>query len=249
VAQIALKAADPARIAGGMVAAQGTSMLLASPKQEEKAPERETALSLGLERFETASFETPVRATAPLSREAGFRKEIEPTDISAIANDLPEQPGFEMISESQEAQPARPVEAASMAESIRTHVQVLKSSSQERLEVVLRPDTNTELHLRIEHVNGRIQIQARCDRGDFAILDANWNTIQSTLAAQGIRVEPLQTSSGAQFHQESSLDSDHQSSRRQERENNFIEQEIADRKVTRQQVAGGSAVRGWQSWA
>ena len=65
---------------------------------------------------------------------------------------------LDLISEEIELQPARPVESTSVIESIRTNVELLKSSNQERLEVVLRPDAQTELHIRVEKVNGQIQV-------------------------------------------------------------------------------------------
>lgn len=249
MAQIARKAVEPAKIADGMVAAQRPPMMLAQPNRDDKAPKPEQTLPI--EHFEASSFEQPVRM-AHLPREIGPKQDAETLPVAEISPVVSEWSSFEGVAETSEVQPARPVTAAVLSESIRTHVQLLGSSGQNRLEVVLRPDAHTELHLSVETVNGRIQVQARCDRGDFALLDANWNAVQSTLGMQGIRVEPLQVSNGAHFQQNSQNPSQsfgEQSSQRQEREQFFIEQEFPNRKGTRQQTTGGTSARGWQSWA
>ena len=67
------------------------------------------------------------------------------------------------------------------------------------------------------------------------------------LATQGIRVEPLQLS-GTNLQKDSSSGFDQHASQRQEPEQNFIEQEIRNRKTTRQSSPISTAVRGWQSW-
>jgi hypothetical protein len=118
--------------------------------------------------------------------------------------------------------------------------------------VVLRPDAQTQLHLQVEKVNGHVQVQARCERGDFASLEAHWGAIQNTLATQGIRVEPLQQGSGAQFQQNGSQHSSNfsgQQNHREERPPIFNEQEFTYREATRPKVTRGSTARGWQSWA
>jgi len=251
MAQIARNTVEPAKIASGMVAAQRPPMLLANSNQEEKSSREDVKHSVEVKRFEASTFEKPIRVVA-VSRESAPKTDIDLAEMGALDATASELPTFEGVSEGQDIQPARPVEATVLTEAIRTHVQLLKSSAQDRLDVVLRPDAHTELHLRVETVNGKIQVQARCDRGDFALLEANWNTVQSTLAHQGIRVEPLQTSGGTHFQnqpQNPQQGFGEQSSQRQEREKISLEQEIPIRKATRPQAANGAAVRGWQSWA
>ena len=246
--QIASNLPEPAKIARGMVAAQAPPMLLPSPQKEEKTQ------SLGIERFETTSFEQPIRLE-------NFRRETVPArqlnpEATTIDAFRPEMPTLEGMSGEVELQPMRPVEPTALVEAIRTHVELLKSSAADKLDVVLRPDAQTAIRLQVETVNGIIQVQARCERGDFALLDAHWGAIQNSLANQGVRVEPLQQGNGAQFQQNSQNFHDFQESlgrdsKQNSREEFFIEQDLAPLPQSRPKPNGtrGSMIRGWQSWA
>lgn len=248
--QIAEIASEPAKKAGGMVAAQGALMLFTSPTTEETAPEQR--LSLSAETFEAAAFEQPivVKPSAAV-RESAPNRDVELAEFTAVETVTPEWSSFEGISETSDIQSPQTTESIEIAQAIRSHVQLLKSSGQEKLDVVLRPDANTELRLHVEKVNGQILVQARCDRGDFARLDANWNAIQQTLANQGVRVELLQH--GAHFQNENRNNSSsafqQQSHSEQKPDRNFIEQKIAAPKTTRSSATSSAPVRGWQSWA
>lgn len=256
--QFAGIAPDPAKKASGMLAAQGHSMLSTSPKPEETAPEQNLILSSdSFEALSALSIERPilVRAAAPL-REATLHPDLELADFTALDPMTPEWSSFEGISETTETHSANPSESIEIAQAIRGHVQLLKSSGHEKLDVVLRPDANTELRLHVEKVNGQILVQARCDRGDFARLDANWSAVQQTLANQGVRVDSLQHGSNLQNQQHWNQSAfQQQSSADQKRDHNFIERKIATSIPTqpaqpaRQPVGHRTSGRGWQSWA
>ena len=81
-----------------------------------------------------------------------------------------------------------------LALEVTRHVAELKQLNLDSLAVVLRPDPNTELFLHLKRHNGGVDIQARFERGDFQQLNAQWGELQSSLAAQGIRVSALEGS-------------------------------------------------------
>jgi hypothetical protein len=246
---IASKGPEPAKNSSGMLVAQGPSMLMTSQRQNETVPHAEQPL--GLEGFEAASFEQPIRVQ-PIQSKASPPKTTDFSEITGVASET-NAPRFEAVAGEIDLQPVRPLEPATVVDAIRTHVELLKSSTTEKLDVVIRPDAQTELHLQVEKVNGQVQVQARCDRGDFTALETHWSTIQNTLGSQGIRVEPLQQGSGAQLQQNGAHTSQNSPGRhsndREERPAHFIEQELTNRQATRPKASRGSAARGWQSWA
>lgn len=91
--------------------------------------------------------------------------------------------------------PVAPVSAPrELALEVTRHVAELKQLNLDSLAVVLRPDPNTELFLHLKRHNGGVDIQAQFERGDFQQLNAQWGELQSSLAAQGIRVSALEGS-------------------------------------------------------
>ena len=71
----------------------------------------------------------------------------------------------------------------------------LRHASLQSLEVVLRPDGQTELHLQLTQRAGLIEATVRCDRGDAEKFGGGWAKLQESLASQGIRLAPLAESS------------------------------------------------------
>ena len=88
------------------------------------------------------------------------------------------------------------------ANAVRTAEQVLqnltrevaqfKRFNSESMAVVLKPDANTEIFLHLVTTNGRVDIQARFERGDFAALNGQWAQLQQALSQQGVRLSSLQ---------------------------------------------------------
>jgi GTP cyclohydrolase II len=250
LAEIAENKAEPAKNTRGTVGAQEPSMLSAKPKTEETAPKQN--LLLATEDFKASSFEQPITIKSAVSARESTKRDIEFSELPATEAIVPEWSSFEGLAESQDIQAPKPVKGIEVAEAIRTHVQILKSSGQEKLEVVLRPDAQTELRLHVEKVNGEVLVQARCDRGDMARLESNWSAIQQTLANQGVRVEALQHGANLQNQprdwNHSSGSPNQQSAR--DHQKIFVEQKIESPKGTRPKPTRANAtVRGWQSWA
>ena len=65
------------------------------------------------------------------------------------------------------------------------------------LSLVLTPDGNTQLALHVEVQQGRFEVRAVLERGDFAALGAEWAQLQNRLAEQGVRLAPLVSGAGA----------------------------------------------------
>jgi hypothetical protein len=61
-----------------------------------------------------------------------------------------------------------------------------------RVAVVLRPDGETELSLRVLSRNGKVEAFARCDRGDFHLLNARWPELQEYMRQHGINLSDLE---------------------------------------------------------
>ncbi len=88
------------------------------------------------------------------------------------------------------------------ANAVRTAEQVLqnltrevaqfKRFNSESMAVVLKPDANTEIFLHLVTTNGRVEIQARFERGDFTALNGQWAQLQQALSQQGVRLSSLQ---------------------------------------------------------
>jgi GTP cyclohydrolase II len=256
VAEFAENRAERAKMASGTVGAQEGPMLTASPKTEETAPKQN--LLLASEQFEASSFDQPIVIKSAISaRDASTKSnkgDIDFSEAPMLEAIAPEWSSFEGLAEASDTQALRPVKGVDVAEAIRTHVQLLKSSGQEKLEVILRPDPNTEIRLHVEKVNGQVLVQARCERGDIARLEANWTVIQQTLANQGVRVESLQHGNHLQNQSQnwnhSSGSSQQETARERGAEQIFVEQKIESPKGNRPQPTRASAaVRGWQSWA
>jgi hypothetical protein len=87
-----------------------------------------------------------------------------------------------------------------LVSSILHEVSILKMVKPDKLDVVLRPDSHTQISLQLRVNNGRVEGQARCERGDFALLSSHWNELQHTFEQQGIRLYPLKDpSAGIDF--------------------------------------------------
>ncbi|HUS36117.1 MAG TPA: hypothetical protein VM680_12270 [Verrucomicrobiae bacterium] len=159
--------------------------------------------------------------------------------------------------------PVKTVDAARLVETIRTEVANVRHLGETNMTVVLRPDSGTQLSLNVSiGRDGTIHAQARCERGDFQTLNAQWPQLQQSLAAHGIRIADLSNQNNPQQHHHSSADQFQNFDRGQnpqQREQaevlNFEEQFGASRNKTslsKPQPPTASvahAPRHWQSWA
>jgi hypothetical protein len=79
----------------------------------------------------------------------------------------------------------------SLAQEILHSAVRFRSIRAESMSVVLRPDGQTELTLQLTLHQGRIEVEARVQRGDWTTLQAQWAQLQQTLSQQGVRLNAL----------------------------------------------------------
>jgi hypothetical protein len=68
---------------------------------------------------------------------------------------------------------------------------LLRQFKPDKLEVVLHPDGNTQISLQLSQIDGVVHGVARCERGDYDLLNAHWSQLQRTLEQQGVNMAPL----------------------------------------------------------
>jgi hypothetical protein len=247
--EIAENTAQPADKIHGIADAKQPAMLLNFDKQTESSKEQHKYLVPGsetqasvVERIPVA-FRPSARASDPLADVIADKLAIQPDAFT---------PKLHIEAPAPSSQPAE-VRAVPIVESIREHVQLLRTSQQNEMRVLLRPDAQTELLLQVRHIDGQIHVQARCERGDFAWLDSQWSTVQHALGTQGVRVEPLQSAQRPHDNGGSMFMRDERDSQRDPRGSSSSfsgEQEVSKPRTSqaRPKVSAPRA-RGWQSWA
>lgn len=77
-------------------------------------------------------------------------------------------------------------------ELVTSEVRVLRRDRTDALDVMLRPDSQTEIALHVVRRGDGYVATARCHRGDADGLGAEWSRLQQSLALQGVRLEPLE---------------------------------------------------------
>lgn len=116
------------------------------------------------------------------------------------------QPSDDTASVAETEAPPAAEPASALAPLVQEHALRLRLTSRDSLEVVIRPDANTELHLEICQRNGQIQATLRCDAGQAAHWGAGWSRLQENLALHGVQLAPLAEnpagSTGGQSHRQ-----------------------------------------------
>jgi hypothetical protein len=74
---------------------------------------------------------------------------------------------------------------------ILNEVQVFRQAKSDYVEVVLKPDRQTEISIQFRLRNGEVEASARCQQGDFQTLSGQWPQLQQTLSHQGVRLAEL----------------------------------------------------------
>lgn len=185
----------------GIPVAQGRLMPRTAPKQDEIAPSAKRVNSATLA---TASQNTMTRgAEAASALEAADRIPTADSESKAIKVDFVTPEIFEVngkfrsqVSAANEVTPARSTNLEPVIASIHENVRFLRATGSSHVELIFRPDQNTQLYMQVMKVNGEIHVQVRCEKGEAAQLSAAWGEVQSALASHGVRVEPLQNSAG-----------------------------------------------------
>jgi hypothetical protein len=153
----------------------------------------------------------------------------------------------------------RSLDSARLVETIRTEVANLRHRGDASVTVVLKPDNGTELRLEVTVArDGTIHAHARCERGDFQSLNAQWPQLQQSLAAQGIRVNDLSNPGNSNQNpsdssQAQNFERGNNPQQRQQQPSANFEDELAastPRYSTNKTFKTTAApTRRWQSWA
>ncbi len=80
---------------------------------------------------------------------------------------------------------------ARISEVISREIRMFKRGGDDLVEVVLTPDAKTQISLRLQWREGQVEVQARCDLGDYQSLNTQWAQLQSSLASHGVRLSHL----------------------------------------------------------
>lgn len=257
--QIAAKLRISASQPDGMAGAKQPLMVFTNSSLEQTSAAQTKALPEGMKYLEAPQFAEDLTLPAKaLARSAAALPNS--SEMAAAFGDLSHSAGPARLDHESPllevdlvVDPQRTV--ARTVEGIAGHVQLLRTSDQNRLEVVLKPDPGLAIHLEVTRTDGQIQVQARCERGHFAGLDAQWASIQNALAAQGIRVEPLQSTAPSSFSAGSSLGGDfgqQQRSQQQDRSDRpqpFVFEQDMPYPAPTSHGQPKSWPRGWQRWA
>ncbi len=73
----------------------------------------------------------------------------------------------------------------------------LTSSNTDSLQIVIKPDTGTQLSLELRQHGGGVDAQVVLQQGDFAHLNHRWPELQQQLEQRGIRLGPLTGENGS----------------------------------------------------
>jgi len=255
------KPAKEALKPNGILVAQEPLMLRPSPKQDEIASSgkgnvhaRNDVPNPEPVQHETRQAAAEVRKISILNEAPGQKREEQPIkiDFSASESFSVQKHDGESVAPS-ELTPVHTSSVDSVIETIHNHVQFLRYTGNERLELVFRPDKDTQLFIQVAKVNGQIQVQARWDRGELNQVTAHWSQVQQSLATQGIRVEPLGQGSNLSTPLNSHLSGQKQQQNRDDSRDKLIPLENAVPAKTKTSASRSSSVRrgggGWQGWA
>jgi hypothetical protein len=250
-----------------------------SPSQSSRAPDpQRTPVTNASHGTLVAQLENSVKNSektaeiAPLSQQKMpvrdvFRRAV--AEVSRVESFHADKPADHVLdasfaSESREPIPVKSIQAVHLVESIRTEVATLRQRNDTTISVVLRPDSGTQLSLDISiSRDGSVHAQARCERGDFQTLQAQWPQLQQSLAAHGIRIADLASNNNPQQQNHSSAggfqnfdrgqNPQQQSSRDLPSfENQFAAKTkipLANPQSQPQPATHVTATRRWQSWA
>jgi hypothetical protein len=80
---------------------------------------------------------------------------------------------------------------ARISEIVSREIRMFKRGGDDLVEVVLTPDAKTQISLRLQWRDGQVEVQARCDLGDYQSLNTQWPHLQASLAGHGVRLSHL----------------------------------------------------------
>jgi len=195
-------------------------------------------------------------ASGPSRAANASGNEERPHVSSGLPSDFSTTMDFKPVVASADSIRLRP--AATLREQVQTQISnwavEIKRTKAEVMEVVLKPDAQTELSLRLTMQHGLVEVAAEFKRGDLTSLSGHWQQLQQALSSQGIRLSAIQPSASTTF---SDLPAGQQSSRQPDPQTDWSDG-MAPKILTRPKATApqtkiaaplSSAGRGWENWA
>ena len=178
----------------GTLAAQQTGTMEATHEMNETAclaEQNMPCLPAAIEAAAPAGRERKTR-TQGVDYLAGF-----PAGAAEIALALADQSPRRELSTYADVATPQTVGVEGVRRAIENAAVTLRRMDASSMSLVLTPDGNTQLALHVELQQGRFEVRAVLERGDFSALGAEWSQLQNRLAEQGVRLAPLVSGPGA----------------------------------------------------
>jgi hypothetical protein len=150
------------------------------------------------------------------------------------------------------------VQPGSFVQLLIEHVATLKQINASHMEVVLRPDAETEIRLHLQVAGQETRVSAQLERGNQEQMEAHWGELQQALAQRGIRLgvlnEPLsQNHVSTESHEPADESPDDRRTQQFDWEAQPSRGLARHRRTTTPQLATASAAPkrrgGWEFWA
>lgn len=172
--------------AGGIGGAKSSETMKNVIKKEELAGAAQQILP--------GSSATPVSALTNLPGEArrlvvSLNSGAEALQAAGKTSPAPVRADVASAGESLEVRATSPL--ARVSELISREVRMFKRGGDDLVEVVLTPDAKTQISLRLQWREGQVEVQARCDFGNYSSLNSEWSQLQTSLANHGVRLSHL----------------------------------------------------------
>ncbi|MFA6543935.1 MAG: hypothetical protein WCS99_05895, partial [Limisphaerales bacterium] len=94
---------------------------------------------------------------------------------------------------------ARAVSLQRLEHLVGQEIRVIRMEQSQHLDVVLRPSADMEVSLQLRQTGNGLEALMRCDSTHTAMLLGGWDALKHDLAAQGVRLLPLETAPGNTF--------------------------------------------------
>jgi hypothetical protein len=94
---------------------------------------------------------------------------------------------------------ARAVSLERLEHLVGHEIRVFRMEQSQQMDVVLRPSADMEVSLQLRQTGNGLEALMRCDSTHTAMLLGGWDALKHDLAAQGVRLLPLETAPGNIF--------------------------------------------------
>lgn len=170
----------------GTAAAKMTMSMNNEAKQEEIAGSAQQLLPGGAVAPVAPRINLPSELARPMS---GEMISVDALSAAARLTSGADRTDFSVNSELLEVREASPT--ARLGEVISREVRIFKRGGDDLVEIVLTPDSKTQISLKLQWRDGQVEVQARCDMGDHRSLNTHWSELQASFAAHGVRLSHL----------------------------------------------------------